>query len=77
METIYVLIRTDAGQLEPVLNEVKKRDGIIEAAAVTGAFDIIAKIQTNDITRALSTVVKEIRNIEGIKTVESLVTVEV
>lgn len=77
METIYVLIETEAGQLESVLSEVKKIQGITEVSAVTGVYDIIAKIQTNDITRALSTVVKDIRKIEGMKSTESLVGVKV
>jgi len=77
METIYVLIETEAGRLESVLSEVKKIQGITEVSAVTGAYDIIAKIQTDDITRALSTVVKDIRKINGIKSIESLVGVKV
>jgi DNA-binding Lrp family transcriptional regulator len=77
METIYVLIETHTGKLEPVLSEIKRMVGIIEVSAVTGVYDIVAKIQTGDITTALSTVAKEIRNIPGIKAVESLVVVRV
>jgi DNA-binding Lrp family transcriptional regulator len=77
MENIYVLIETEAGKLEPVLNRVKGIQGVIDASAVTGIYDIIAKLQTDNITKALSTVVKEMKNIEGIKSIESLVGVKV
>ena len=72
-----MLIETDAGRLESVLSKVRKIKGITDISAVTGVYDIIAKIQTNDITRALSTVVKRIKKIEGIKSIESLVGVKV
>jgi DNA-binding Lrp family transcriptional regulator len=77
MENIYVLMETEAGKLESVLNRVKRVQGVIDVSAVTGIYDIIAKIQTDNITKALSTVVKEIKNIEGIKSIESLVGVKV
>lgn len=77
MESIYVLIETEAGRLEPVLNRVKGIQGVIDASAVTGIYDIIAKLQTDNITKALSTVVKEIKNIDGIRSIESLVGVKV
>jgi DNA-binding Lrp family transcriptional regulator len=77
MENIYVLIETEVGKLEPVLSRVKGVQGVIDVSAVTGIYDIIAKLQTDNITKALSTVVKEIKRIEGIKSVESLVGVKV
>ncbi|MDI6855760.1 MAG: Lrp/AsnC ligand binding domain-containing protein, partial [Candidatus Thermoplasmatota archaeon] len=45
-DIIYILIKTEAGKLEKVLNEIFKRSNVLEAYVVTGAYDIIAKIQT-------------------------------
>jgi DNA-binding Lrp family transcriptional regulator len=71
-----VLITTEPGNLEEVLAEVRNKQGVVEAYAVTGPFDIIAKLQDLHVADALNTVVREIRKINGIRTTETLVVVD-
>lgn len=73
METVYVLIKTQPGLVEPILHEVESNQSVIEASAVTGAYDIVAKVEKEFVTEALSVVVKEIRQIEGVSSTETLV----
>jgi DNA-binding Lrp family transcriptional regulator len=47
----------------------------VEARAVTGAWDIVLKLERDYITDALAVVVKDIRSIEGIEATETLVAV--
>lgn len=73
MEAVYVLIRTEPGMLEDVMEKIKSVDGVTEVAAVTGAYDIITKVEKSFITDALAVVVREIRKIEGVISTETLI----
>ncbi len=75
METIYLLCETDVGKLEEVLRRLQAVPGVTEVQAVTGPFDLIAKVQAPHINQALDVVVHKIRRIPGIKATETLVTV--
>jgi DNA-binding Lrp family transcriptional regulator len=75
METLYLLVETEVGQLEEVLRRMKSVPGVAEVQAVTGPFDLIVKVEAPHINTALDTVVHKIRRIPGIKSTETLVTV--
>jgi DNA-binding Lrp family transcriptional regulator len=77
LETVYVLLKTEPGKLEEILKSLKKLEGVREAAPVTGAYDIIARIDGEFITDALGVVVKEIRKIPGIQGTETLISVKI
>ncbi len=76
MDKLYVLITVEPGRLEEILEYVKQKRFVKEANAVTGSYDIIAQIEGAKIAEILSTVVRDIHKIEGIKRTESLVAVE-
>jgi len=76
METVYVLLKTEPGKLEDILKTVRTFEGVKEAAPVTGAYDIIVRIDGEFITDALGVVVKEIRKISGIQGTETLISVK-
>lgn len=76
MDRLYVLIKVEPGHIEEILDSVKLKRYVKEAHAVTGSYDIIVKIEGAAISEILSTVVKEIHKIEGIKSTETLVAVE-
>ena len=76
MDRLYVLIKVKPGYIEAILESVSQKKYVIEASAVTGSFDIIAKIEGASISMILSEVVKEILKIEGILSTETLVAVD-
>ncbi|PKK81661.1 MAG: AsnC family transcriptional regulator [Thermoplasmata archaeon HGW-Thermoplasmata-2] len=76
METIYVLVSVSSGKLEDVLGAARKIEGVKEAHAVTGRYDIIIKMEGRNLAALLNTVVKEIRKIGGIEDTESLIAVD-
>ncbi|MCX8173425.1 MAG: Lrp/AsnC ligand binding domain-containing protein [Thermoplasmata archaeon] len=76
MESVYVLIETDSGELEKVVAELRKKQGVREVSAITGPFDVIVKIETEHITEALQTIVHDIRKIKGVKSTETLVCIK-
>ncbi len=75
METVFLLVETEVGQLEGVLQRMKAVPGVAEVQAVTGPFDLIVKVEAPHLNTALDTVVHKIRRIPGIKSTETLVTV--
>ncbi|MGP8073289.1 MAG: Lrp/AsnC family transcriptional regulator [Thermoplasmata archaeon] len=75
METVFLLVETEVGQLDSVLQRMKSVPGVVEVQAVTGPFDLIVKVQASHLNAALDTVVHKIRKIPGIKSTETLVTV--
>jgi DNA-binding Lrp family transcriptional regulator len=75
METLYLLVVTEVGRLDEVLKKIRAVPSVTEVQAVTGPFDLIAKVEAPHINAALDTVVHRIRRIPGIKSTETLVTV--
>ena len=76
METIYVLLKTDSGKLEDIIKTIRDKPGIKEISPVTGAYDIIIRVDGDYITDALGVVVREIRKIEGVQSTETLISVK-
>jgi DNA-binding Lrp family transcriptional regulator len=75
METVYVLVKTKPTLIEPVLKALQAIPSVVEARPVTGAWDIVLRLEKDYITDALAVVVKEIRGVEGIEATETLVAV--
>jgi DNA-binding Lrp family transcriptional regulator len=75
METVYVLVKTEPGLLEGVMTELKAKTQVSEISAVTGAYDVIVKVSGDYITDALGVVVRDIRNIRGVVSTETLIVV--
>jgi DNA-binding Lrp family transcriptional regulator len=75
METLYLLVETEVGRLEDVMQRLRAVPHVVEVDAVTGPFDLIVKVQADHINTALDIVVTRIRKVPGIKGTETLVTV--
>jgi DNA-binding Lrp family transcriptional regulator len=75
METLYLLVETEVGRLEDVMQRLRAVPHVVEVDAVTGPFDLIVKVQAEHINTALDIVVTRIRKVPGIKGTETLVTV--
>ncbi len=76
METVYVLINVGPGALESVIKKIPEMKNVKDIAVVTGAYDILVKIEGEYITEVLTTVVRGIRQIEGVTSTETLVEVK-
>jgi len=73
METAYVLIITEMGSEQHVIEKLLMIDEIKEVNRVWGAYDVVVKVVglTSDAVREIIT--GKIRMIEGIKTTSSLI----
>ncbi len=77
METVYILVNVESGSLEYVAKKMKALENVKDIAVVTGAYDILVKIEGGYITDILTTIVREIRQIQGVNSTETLVVVNI
>jgi DNA-binding Lrp family transcriptional regulator len=66
MPTAYVFINTEIGSEVNVLEALKKIEGVEEAHALWGVYDIIASIKADTIDKLVSMVTKKIGTIEKV-----------
>jgi len=73
METVYVLLVSEMGSEQHVIEKLLMIDEIKEVNQVWGAYDIVVKVvgPTSDAVREI--IMGEIRMIEDIKTTVSLI----
>ena len=62
----YILIQTDAGALEDVVNACNGLHGIIKAEALNGPYDAIAYAQTPELDDLNRMVLRQIQQIPGV-----------
>lgn len=67
-----VLVRIGAAQPQSILEEVRGVEGIKDAYAVFGRFDIVVFMEADDYYK-LKDIAAEIAGIEGIESTETLV----
>ncbi len=77
METVYVLVNVESGSLENVVKKMKALENVKDIAVVTGAYDILVRIEGEYITDILTTIVRGIRQIQGVNSTETLVVVNI
>jgi DNA-binding Lrp family transcriptional regulator len=75
MSLVYVLLNTEPGQMESVLEEVKEIDGVEEAYMVYGLYDICAKVKT-EIPQELKGIVQKIRSQDNVSSTLTLMVVQ-
>ncbi|MBD3191498.1 MAG: Lrp/AsnC family transcriptional regulator [Candidatus Heimdallarchaeota archaeon] len=69
----YILMNVRLGKMNHVLSELKTIPGVTSIAAITGEFDIIARVETESLEELYNRT-QEIHLIEGIsETVTSIV----
>ena len=72
MALVYLLIRAEHGKEGLVKTALSKYDEIKEIHEIFGRYDIIAKVQTEDIGKFRRFIKNKLRIIEGVKSTEPL-----
>ena len=67
MPLAFVLINTEIGSEEEVLNKLKKVEGVEEAYCGYGAYDIIAKIKANNMEKLKEIITWKVRKLDKIR----------
>ncbi len=63
MPTAFVLINTEIGSESDVLKELKKVEGVEEASAVYGVYDIVARVKADTMDKLKEIVTWRIRRL--------------
>jgi DNA-binding Lrp family transcriptional regulator len=66
MVDAYVLIQTEVGKPLEVVEEVRRVAGVVDADAVTGPYDVVARLEAADLDLLAKLVVERIQGVEGI-----------
>ena len=77
MGSAYVLINCDLGYEEEIITKLKNISGVKEAQGTFGAYDILAKIESNELDKLRDTITNKIRNMDRVRSTLTLMTVTV
>ncbi|RLG75097.1 MAG: Lrp/AsnC family transcriptional regulator [Thermoprotei archaeon] len=76
MSIAFILLNTEIGAEEEVLNELGEVEYVTEAYIVYGNYDIIAKVEAPDMTKLKEVITWKIRRIPKVKSTLTMIIVE-
>ncbi len=76
MAIAYVLINCDLGYEEQIIEELKHISDVKEIHGTFGAYDIFAKVESDQITTLRETITWKIRKIDRIRSTLTLMAIE-
>lgn len=76
MSLAYILINSEIGKEQEVLDQLKAIPNLVEAHIVYGIYDIIAKVQAEDMTAIKQVVTDSLKSLTNIRSTMTLICVE-
>tara|TARA_Y100001949_G_scaffold176515_1_gene189998 strand:- start:2681 stop:2920 length:240 start_codon:yes stop_codon:yes gene_type:complete len=76
MAQAYVLINCEIGSEEKVISDLKTVSGVTEVHGTFGAYDILAKVESDQVETLRETITWKIRKIEKIRSTLTLMGIE-
>jgi DNA-binding Lrp family transcriptional regulator len=76
MAEAYVLINCEIGSEEKVIAELKTIDGVKEVHGTFGAYDVLAKVESDQVETLRETITWKIRKIDKIRSTLTLMGIE-
>ncbi len=76
MPKAFVLINTEIGSEADVLKDLKKIEGVEEAFAVYGVYDIIARVSAESMDKLKEIVTWRIRRLDKVRSTLTMIVVE-
>ncbi len=71
----YVLINCDLGSEEDIISQLKTIDGVKEVQGTFGAYDILAKVESEDVKKLREIITWKIRKLDRIKSTLTLMAI--
>jgi DNA-binding Lrp family transcriptional regulator len=62
----YVLVQSEVGAAAGVADEIGALEGVLSAEAITGPYDVIARVQVDSVDDLGRLVVSRIQRVEGV-----------
>ena len=76
MPTAFVLINTEIGSEADVLKDVRKIEGVVEAFAVYGTYDIIVRLKMPTMDSLKEVVTWKVRRLDKVRSTLTMIVVE-
>ena len=76
MTTAYVLINCDLGFEEQIIEELKHLSDVKEVHGTFGAYDILAKVESDQVATLRETIMWKIRKIDKVRSTVTLMGIE-
>ena len=76
MAIAYVLINCDLGYEEQIIEELKHLSDVKEVHGTFGAYDILAKVESDQISTLRETIMWKIRKIRRVRSTLTLMVIE-
>ncbi len=76
MAIAFVLINCELGSEESVISELKSIEGVKEVHGTFGAYDVLAKVQSDQVEKLRETITWKIRKIPKIRSTLTLMGIE-
>jgi len=76
MPVAFVLINTEIGSESEVLKSLQKVEGVVEAYAVYGVYDVVAKIQAKTMDRLKEIVTWHVRRLDKVRSTLTMIVIE-
>ncbi|OGR82130.1 MAG: hypothetical protein A2901_07705 [Elusimicrobia bacterium RIFCSPLOWO2_01_FULL_54_10] len=77
MVTGVVLVRLSSGKEKSALAKIKDTKGVLHVSGVYGRWDLVCDIEADDLSTMTNVVVNKIRQIPGVTSTETLVTIAI
>ena len=71
----YVLINCDLGFEEDIISQLKTIDEVKEMKGVFGVYDILAKVESDDVDKLRDTITSKIRKLDRIRSTLTLMVI--
>jgi len=75
MATAYVLINCDLGFDTEIIDEIKQLDEVKEAHGIFGAYDIIVKLESDNVENLRDVITWKIRKLNRVRSTLTLMTI--
>ncbi len=76
MATAYVLINCDVGFDVEIIDEIKQLEEVKEVHGIFGAYDIIVKLESDNVENLKDVITWKIRKLSSVKSTLTLMTME-
>ena len=71
----YILINCDLGYEEDIISQLKTIDGVKDVHGTFGAYDILAKVESDDVDKLRDTITWKIRKLDRIRSTLTLMAI--
>ena len=76
MPIAFVLVNTEIGAENEVMKTIKKVEGVDEAYAVYGVYDVVAKVKADSMDKLKEIVTWHVRRLDKVRSTLTMIVVE-